>query len=148
MISELTLRKASPDDAEVLLAWRNNPTTRSESHNVELVSEATHISWLNESLQNPNRLLYMAIESGSAVGTVRADWDDGCWVISWTVAPQARGRGVATRMVSRLASKIDEAIRAEVKVGNLASAKVAMRAGMQMIEEIKGVLHFRREAVS
>jgi len=85
-------------------------------------------------------------ENGVPIGTVRADVSDGVHELSWTVAPNARGRGVAKRMVALLASRILEPIRAEVKPGNTVSTRVAEHAGMQFDCETDGVLHYRRAA--
>ena len=47
-------------------------------------------------------------------------------------------------MVMLAAAGIAEPIRAEVKVDNPASARVAEAAGMQLLRETDGVLHFSR----
>ncbi|MBW6487331.1 MAG: GNAT family N-acetyltransferase [Syntrophobacterales bacterium] len=67
--------------------------------------------------------------------------------MSWTVAPNARGRGVAKRVVALLAQEISEPIRAEVKVDNIASARIAEHAGMAFNREVEGVIHYSREAL-
>jgi RimJ/RimL family protein N-acetyltransferase len=68
------------------------------------------------------------------------------WELSWTVAPNARGRGVAKQMVTLLAHQISEPIRAEVKAKNIASARIAEHAGMAVSREVDGVLHYCRDA--
>jgi len=88
--------------------------------------------------------LLVAEENGAPVGTVRADFSEGVWELSWTVAPNARGRGVAKQMVVLLASQIPEPIRAEVKAGNIASARIAEYVGMEFDREADGVLHYKR----
>lgn len=134
-------------DAAILLEWRNDPSTRSASHNSDRVSHDEHVRWLSESLKNPNRRLLIAEHDGHPVGTVRADLADGTWELSWTVSPQARGRGIAKQMVSQLASQIADPVRAEVRVGNEASARIAELAGMTLEARIDDVLHYRRPAV-
>jgi RimJ/RimL family protein N-acetyltransferase len=145
MKEALQLRPATLQDADLLLAWRNDPQTRAASHNSSEVAREDHLAWLSSSLANPNRRLFVAEEAGEAVGTVRADFSEGAWELSWTTAPQARGRGVAKRMVALLAQQIPDPIRAEVKVGNVASARIAQQAGMQFDREVDGVMHFKRE---
>lgn len=77
-------------------------------------------------------------------GFCRADHSDGVAELSWTVAPERRGKGVGSRMVSLAASQIDGPIRAEVKAGNEASRKIAEAAGMTLEREDGGVLYFAR----
>ena len=140
----IRLRPVTIQDADLLLDWRNDPETRNASHNTEIVQREEHISWLTRTLNNPSRQLFIAEEKEVPVGTVRADFADGVYELSWTVAPDARGRGVGTRMVAQLANQIPVPIRAEVKSGNTASARIAEHAGMKFDREVDGVLHFRR----
>ena len=147
MTEAIQLRPATLDDAATLLKWRNDDATRTASHHTAAVHEDEHLSWLARTLASPDRRLYVAEEHDLPVGTVRADRSAGSWELSWTVAPEARGRGVAKRMVATLARQIPEPIRAEVKVGNAASARIAEHAGMELERELDGVLHFQRAAL-
>ena len=140
----IRLRPATVQDADLLLRWRNDPETRNASHNTAEIQREEHIAWLTNTLNNSNRQLYVAEENGIPVGTVRADLSAGEYKLSWTIAPNARGRGVAKQIVALLASQISGAIRAEVKAGNTVSARIAEHAGMEFIHEADGVLHYRR----
>ena len=64
---------------------------------------------------------------------------------SFMVAPEARGRGVGSRMVAMAAAAIAGPIRAEIKPDNGASIRIAEAAGMQLDREDGGILHFRRD---
>lgn len=147
MNENISLRLATIQDADLLLKWRNDPQTRKASHNKAEVQREEHISWLTRTLSNSSRRLYIAEENGAPVGTVRSDFSEGVWELSWTVSPSARGRGVAKRMVAVLANQISEPIRAEVKTGNTASARIAEYAGMEFDREVDAVLHYRRAAL-
>jgi len=144
MNETIKLRPATLGDAEILLEWRNDSATRNASHNTAEVERNEHISWLSRTLGNLDCKLYVAEENGEPVGTVRADFADGVWELSWTVSPKARERGVAKRMVVVLANEILEPIRAEVKAGNIASAWIAEHVGMVFKQEIDGVLQYKR----
>ena len=147
MNNTITLRPATIKDADILLEWRNDIETRRASHNTNEVQRIDHIVWLSKTLANPDRKLYVAEENGNPIGTVRADYADGVWELSWTVSPKARGRGVAKQMVAVLANEISEPIRAEVKTGNIASARIAEHSGMVFELETDGVLHYKRAAL-
>lgn len=147
MSENISLRSATVHDARLLLEWRNDPETRKASRNTAEVPIDEHISWLSRTLDNPNRRLYIAEEDGVPVGIVRADESDGVWELSWAVSPNARGRGVAKRMVAVLAHHISDPIRAEVKAGNMASVRIAEHAGMEFERETDGVLHYKRAAL-
>jgi len=140
----MELRKATFDDWKVLLDWRNDLETRQSSHNTEVVNEESHKKWLKSTLENTNRQLFVAMEQGVAVGTVRADYDSYSkdYVLSWTISPGARGKGIGKQMVKLLVDKLDDKIRAEIRKGNIASVKIAEYAGLLFKNEENGVLHF------
>lgn len=141
----LRLRPATAADAALLLAWRNDEATRLASHNTAAVEADAHVRWLDALLRDPARRLFIAVEHGEPVGSVRADRDpDGdCHELSWTVAPAARGRGIGARMVRLLLSEVSGPVRAEVKPGNAASVRIAEAAGLHFEAEREGVLHFK-----
>ena len=143
----LYLRPATLEDAEILFEWRNDPQVRAASHNQAEISFEDHLAWLDGSLANPNRKLYIAEEDGISVGTIRSDWAENAYTLSWTVSPEARGKGVGKRMVLLLVKQIREPIRAEVKVGNLASMKISQGVGMQLDYIKNGVMYFSRKAL-
>lgn len=143
---DIALRPASLQDADFLLECRNDPNVRLASHHTAKISREDHLVWLEEAIDSPDQRLFVAEENGVPVGTVRADYSNGEFVLSWSVVPRARGHGVAKRMVALLASTIAAPIRAEVKASNKASASIAECAGMEFVEESNGVLHYRREA--
>ena len=134
-------------DADFLLDWRNDIETRKASRNTAEISKEEHIAWLTNILNNPQRKLFVAEENGTPVGTVRADYSEGMWELSWTTAPNARGKGVAKGMVSLLSKQISDPIRAEIKSGNIESLRVAEHAGMKFEREDNGVLHYVRPAI-
>ena len=146
MNKKLALRPATLEDAKILFKWRNDPQVRAASHNQDEIDFETHLSWLEDSLRNPNRKLYIAEENGTNVGTIRADWDKNAYTLSWTVELASRGKGIGKRMVKLLTNKIKEPIRAEVKIDNLASMKIAQEAGMQLDYVKNGIMHFSRKS--
>ncbi|MCC6642217.1 MAG: pseudaminic acid synthase [Deltaproteobacteria bacterium] len=125
----LGLRPATLDDADRLLAWRNDPETRRASRSSAPVARNEHVAWLTAALASSDRRLRIAEEAGQPVGVVRADRREDAWEVSWTVAPEARGRGVARRMLSLLLGELDGPATAVIRQPNIASARVAAAAG-------------------
>ena len=90
------VRPATDADAEGLLRWRNDPTTRAASRSSGAVGAAEHRAWLAHTLVDPYRQLLVATDDDGDVGTVRWDrLDAGEWEVSLTVAPERRGRSLA-----------------------------------------------------
>ena len=133
---------------ERLLAWRNDPATRQASHTSDAVDPAAHRAWLSASLASPTRRLWIAGLDSLPVGTLRADRpaDAQRTTLSWTVAPALRGCGVGRAMVCLAARQLDEALHAEVRVGNTASLQIAQAAGLVLEADLDGVWHLGRAA--
>lgn len=156
MDKEIILKEAIMDDAQMLLEWRNDAQTKLASHNKDDVTEGEHITWISKIINDPNRKLYIAwfkvsVDSVMAVGTCRADYDEheDIYELSWTVAPEARGRGTGKRMVAILANNLsDKNIRAEIQSENIGSIKIAEYAGMKL-QDIDGdnVEYYSRKAI-
>lgn len=146
-VKTLKLRPATIQDAQILRDWRNDPETRIASHNPSEISKEEHLAWLEKALSNRGYRVFIAEEGENPVGTVRAVYSEGVWVLSWIVAPSARGLSIAKQMVFLFAQEVKEPIRAEVKVGNTASVKIAENAGMKFTQEIDGFLHYYRDAM-
>ncbi|OGG79560.1 hypothetical protein A3A39_02350 [Candidatus Kaiserbacteria bacterium RIFCSPLOWO2_01_FULL_54_13] len=132
-MTELTLRPATVDDIQRLFEWRNDPDTRKSSRNREPISLGEHKTWLLRSLSDTSRILLIAEQEEVPVGVVRADEKSGVVELSWTIAPEARGRGLGKSMVvqfvrERLSGK---KIRASVRKGNIPSEKIAEALGLR-----------------
>jgi RimJ/RimL family protein N-acetyltransferase len=131
----LAARDATEADAEQLLAWRNDPRTRSASRTSDVIALEDHLRWLRGVLASPDRLLLVVEADGDPVGTVRFDREQaGEWEVSITLAPASRGRGLARAVLTEgervLAERQDvRAILAAVHQDNAASAALFERAG-------------------
>ncbi len=132
----VTVRPAIRGDADLLLAWRNDATTRAVSRTTSEVPRADHLAWLETTLARPDRHLLLATVGDEPVGTVR--WDDegaGEWEVSITLAPGARGRGLAGTVLASaerwLVGHLSDrpTALAVVRSDNVASRRLFLRAG-------------------
>lgn len=142
----MRIRRATHEDSDFLLAWRNDPDTRAHSFDSREISHNEHETWLAAVLSDSARCLFVAEVDGVPVGTVRADLREGWWELSWTVAPEARGHGIGRRMVTSVLRYIDGPVRARLKSENRASARIAQAAGMRLDDERDGVIYLSSDA--
>ena len=141
---QLILRRATMDDGEHLLRWRNDPATRENSFNSDTVSRESHFCWLEVVLANANRDLYIAEVDNIPVGTLRIDRDaSGQSELSWTVAPESRGRGVGKAMLQAVRVLYEGELVALIKKENIASIKMATTSGFELFKEENGTLYYR-----
>jgi len=132
-LGTLRLRPATSDDAAELLRWRNDAQTRAMSVARGPVEPSQHAAWLAAALRSADRRLYVA-EDGGPVGQIRLDrCGPGAFEVSVTVAPEARGRGLAATML-RAAEETALALGASlltawIRLENEASTRAFKRAG-------------------
>ena len=140
----MQLRKVNLEDWKTLLEWRNDIETRTRSHSIEMITEEEHKNWLRNVINNPNRILFVADIDKVLVGTVRADFDSttNSYELSWTISPQARGRGIGKKMVKLLVEKLNSRVRAEIKEDNIPSIKIAESANLKFYKKEQQVLHY------
>ena len=140
----LRLRLATMDDWARLLAWRNDPETRAQFREQEVVQAKDHLAWLKKTLADPSVRLYVADdnEQGGSIATARLDlvkrkteeWAE----CSVTVEPLARGKGYAAQVIARLVAAAQEwpvaGLIANVKPTNYASLRAFARCGFQPVK--------------
>lgn len=127
----MILRRATVEDTDRLLGWRNDPETRRYSSHTE-VDRETHGRWVQRMLQGLHRL-FIAEEEGIPIGTVRLDVATG--EVHLMVAPEARGRGCATLMLGLMVEQATQAglarLWGRIHLGNLPSRRAFFKAGFE-----------------
>ena len=97
---EVTVRPARTEDADLLLAWANDPVTRAASFSSAVIDRPDHLRWLAERLASPRTRLYIGELDGVPVGQVRFDLGpDGTAGGGISVAPAMRGRGLGRALL-------------------------------------------------
>ncbi|WP_176697171.1 bifunctional UDP-2,4-diacetamido-2,4,6-trideoxy-beta-L-altropyranose hydrolase/GNAT family N-acetyltransferase [Microbacterium sp. 3J1] len=99
--SPMMARAATLDDARMLFDWRNDPATRANSRTRGAVDWDAHVAWLARVVGHPDRRLLIVESEGHPVATSR--WDrhsDTDWELSITMAPEYRGRGLASAVLA------------------------------------------------
>lgn len=139
----MKLRGATWADRDRLLAWRNDPLTLQGSLTDAAVEPDEHYQWLRKSLVSASRRLLIAEVDGLPVGTARLDYSrEGC-ELSWTIAPEARGRGLGKQLVA-LAAALAPTVFARIRSDNAASLAIARACGFRLEREEDGVTWWRR----
>lgn len=134
---DLRLRPARTADWQALLDWRNDPATVAASLTPGTVDEAGHRGWLDRMLQDPGVTLWIAEDATGAVGTVRLTPLGDGKEVSITLAPTARGRGLAAVLIA-LACTAPVPYYARIKPGNAASRRAFETAGFQWTHAADG----------
>jgi UDP-2,4-diacetamido-2,4,6-trideoxy-beta-L-altropyranose hydrolase len=153
----ILLRRATANDADLLLNWANEPAARAASLSPDPIDRPTHLRWLAARLSDPGcRIWIGANPAGEPVGVIRFETEpDGRAAVSISVAAAARGRGLGRRLLAAgiAAARTDlrpDGFRARVRVANGASIALfhgagfrpdpvtAPRAGSQVVDLLLG----------
>lgn len=144
-MESITLRPVSAGDIDILLVWRNDPATRAASRNTEVITREIHVRWLDWRLRDPFTRMFVAEADGIPVGVVRIESENTGQLLSWIVAPEVRGRGFGMKMVEAAFALTTGAVKAEIRIENEASIKIAESLGMVRVKETDGFAHYRYE---
>lgn len=141
-IQDVVFRKAQMSDAQILWLWRNDPVTRQNSVNQDLVSLDNHLQWFEKSLASKEREIWIAYLGSDPIGTVRTDVKGSEIELSWTLAPNWRGRGLGRQMLVNFVKGKDKNFIARIRKDNSASIKIAERAGFKIAKEESEFIFF------
>ncbi len=147
----LVLRRSSPEDAETISSYRSDPEVqryqgwdRTDPEGVRAEIEAM----ARRAPGQPGGWVQFSVEErggGRLVGDVGisvADGEPGVIAVGYTISPDSQGRGYATEAVSALVAYALETLQADVvrayaSSENLASIRVAEKAGMHLVERFE-----------
>lgn len=134
--TKLNARLALLADEALLLRWANDPLVRANSFNPEVIDAETHQKWFHKRLRDPKQSKIYILQNKEAfpIGQVRFERHENDWEIHYSLAPFARGHGLArnllrTAMNLFLTGNNGAQVFGRVKQGNLASQKVFEELG-------------------
>ena len=139
--AEWRLRRAQPDDVDLLWHWANDSDVRAASFSSEFITHERHREWLTEKLSDPNSVLLVGLNSdGDPTGVVRYDIDGERALISVSLAKEFRGRGHGKILLELAVEELFRSgratvIDAHVKPMNEASLRLFTRVGFRRRED-------------
>lgn len=161
MKTSVFLRKAIPEDAELLFSWANDIDVRKNAFQQHEITWDEHINWFKKKLQDESCYIYIADAdmtqssenshtAGRPVGQIRLDVECGVAEIDYSVAAELRGRGYGAMMLAQVQRIADAGIRkffARVKKSNPASVRVFEKCGFTKTADKEAFVEFEKERV-
>ncbi len=149
----LTYREISEKDAELLVAWRSNPSVYKYFLSPHKITVEEHLNWyFNRYLQDDDRIDYLALErtGGEPIGVFGIKKRDSGVEVSYLLKPQAQGKGYAREAVVWLmetakASWSAEKAIAEIHLENLSSIRLVERLGFVRTAQSGNFLIYEKE---
>lgn len=96
---ELTLRRATRDDARQIWRWRNSPEIRKTALDDREISWDDHERWFMRRIDDPRYIMLVAADPSGDVGTVRFDIDGPTANVSIFLAPDRAGDGLGSELL-------------------------------------------------
>jgi RimJ/RimL family protein N-acetyltransferase len=137
MSLELQLRPVTMADARRIWVWSNDRETRRHSFCTAAIPWSDHLPWLERKLADPRCRFYIAETDGRPIGQVRFDReDDDSAVISISIDPDHRGRGLGTAAIRAAIARLQQdapvtVVHALIKKTNPASLRAFHNAGFR-----------------
>ena len=98
----LTLRRATAQDCRLVWEWANDPEVRAASFSSDLIPWESHMRWYSAKLNDRNCFLFVvADEGGKPLGQIRFEMTGLGGVVSLSLAPQSRGKGLGPALIVR-----------------------------------------------
>jgi len=129
---DLNLRRANPEDVDLLFNWVNDPITRAMSRSSASIPWETHKIWFEAKLQDDNAVIWIGMVEDQPVGQVRVDHTGAGAEVDVSVDAEHRGRGIGTALLKALVALSPfggTLLYAEVKRENLGSIGAFLSAG-------------------
>lgn len=137
------LRDLEIDDSRLLFQWQNETGARQYSRNINPPSWEEHVNWLQNSLSDSDRRLWIILMDSIPVGYTRLDSKNDTEEVSILVSTHYQGLGIGKLALEAIKSKSRKTIEAYVKEENTPSVKLFSSAGFKKIE--KNIFHWRAE---
>lgn len=136
----LSVRKAEVKDTDLVYAWNNDEITRANSYQKEKIEYESHVKWFHQKIKDTTTAFYILEFNGIPAGCVRMDNKQSENIIGITVAPDFRGKKLATPMLNLSVSEFHKLfpsnkITAFIKHNNIVSLHAFKSAGFEIVEE-------------
>jgi UDP-2,4-diacetamido-2,4,6-trideoxy-beta-L-altropyranose hydrolase len=137
--SDMSLRKATINDAFQLWSLANDIDVRRNSFNTRPIIYEDHVKWLKEKLASDTSVIYVLDVSEVIVAQIRYDKNDGIAEISYAVEPAFRGKNIGSKILKMTWESACEELgvhRAQgiVKKNNKGSIFSFQKSGFQELE--------------
>lgn len=142
----LRLRNVQMTDADILYFWFSDPLSRANSNSSIMVSWTDHLAWLSSRIKSDPTNYFILEASGLPIGQIRFDLNEDALVLSYSIDPDFRGRGLGRLIVEMGVQEVrrgsDIEIRAKVKRSNSPSIHIFQSLGFDSTRQDDQEIYF------
>ena len=124
---KLFIRKAEPEDLNLLFNWVNDERVRNNAFNTNRISYEEHKKWFNELLDDGRQMQFILLLGDEPIGQARLSVSDEEAEIDYSIAPAKRGMGYGKQLIHLIQEMVHneyaaiKKLTAKVKASNAAS---------------------------
>ena len=146
--NKIVLRKAELNDSKQIFCWRNDPLTRKNSLDNNIVSLSVHNTWFNRVVNSPEHLILIGSINDHKIGMIRYDkLSENVHEISINLAPDSRGHGLGVILLKEALFWVKGTIIAMIKKNNIPSIISFQMAGYTLFKEENDLVEMRTEGL-
>lgn len=106
MAQEFSIRMAKIDDMKNVFELSNDDLVRQNSIHIEKIDWETHVEWFKARINKIDEPFYIVEDkNGKFMGQLRFDKQNDDFVVSVSIAPEFRGKGLASEILSEAIKK-------------------------------------------
>lgn len=106
MAQEFSIRMAKIDDMKNVFELSNDDLVRQNSIHTEKIEWETHVEWFKARINKIDEPFYIVEDkNGKFMGQLRFDKQNDDFVVSVSIAPEFRGKGLASEILSEAIKK-------------------------------------------
>ena len=135
------LRRAGPDDMDLLFMWANDETTRLNAFNQQQIPYEVHQQWFTDKLKSDTCAIFIYCVDEVPIGQIRIDIDNDSGIISYSIDAAHRSRGHGRAIMALLEASLEtelpyvKILCARVKKSNITSQRIFERLDYQSVEK-------------
>ena len=134
--SQFSLAQMTIEDVNTLYSWQVQPTTRKYARHSEIPSYINHVNWLENSLKDHNRNMWVVMVNDIKTGYVRLDGLGDKQEVSILISEEFRGIGLAEFAIKEAINRRKhKQVLAYIETENIASIALFNRCGFQRVDD-------------
>lgn len=148
-MANTSLRMVVQEDCKDILLWRNDPVTRQMSLSSDVINEEEHFKWFSKMLLDEDHCAIIGENKAKKFGVVFFLEQSGEVLVSINLAPEFRGKGLSSRLLSKsiqwyLRSRREiKYFTAKIKDGNHGSIRIFTQNGFELVSKVDQLFTYR-----
>jgi UDP-2,4-diacetamido-2,4,6-trideoxy-beta-L-altropyranose hydrolase len=99
--TQLTIKKVTPVDVELVFKWINDPVVRRQSYSTALITWETHSAWFQKKMNDKNYRMYLFYLKDDPAGQIRFDIENTSATLSYLIDEEHRGKGLGSMIIKK-----------------------------------------------